>query len=144
MRDVFASRAVATGRSSNELAVFVADRQSQTIELQLANIRGDGFTQSPFEAFAPTAQLVEVGRVVEAHHRNFVFYGSKNRRRRPTDLFCNAVINSEFGVFGLEVTKLLYQHVEVSIGDFWGVLLVIKPHMASNLAPQLVNLFLRH
>ena len=118
MGDVFARGPIPAGRGPYELAVLVAHRQGEPVELQLDGIGPNLLiiTQPAFETFGPRTQLVEFERVVERHHPHGMLHRSERHRGSPANGRRRRIVFGELGVCSLELAKLADQHIEVGIG----------------------------
>ena len=127
--DVFALAAVAARRAENELALFVAQRGRQPVDLRLR--RHDQLVvfleiEEPVNALPEIADIVFAEPVGERKHRHGMAHLAELLRRGRTDALARAVLAHKFRIFRLDRIIALAQCVIVGVADFGRVLLVVE------------------
>ncbi len=142
LRHVFTGDAVAACGAADEDAVFVLQRDGETVHLRFGN-EGDGAGHDPLRTFGPRGEFLVRERVVERQHRDTVVDGRERRRRLAAGTLRRRVGDDERRVLGLEGAKLAHEGVELGVGDLRFVLEEIAIVVVLDLGTQRAGAFHR-
>ena len=138
--DVLADLAVAPSGALDEDTVLVAQRDGETIELQLDTEPGHRLTlQATLRSLIPAPQIVDVEGVVQRHHRDRV----SDRRERLVDAAADPlgdrVRGDQLGIGLLECNELAVEPIPFGVGDLGGVEFVVLLGVVVEGRPQFVD-----
>ncbi len=126
--DVLAFRAVASGHAAHQLAVFVARRERQAVDLRLGHQHERLVGREPQEAPHAVEEFGEVvvgEGVVEGEHRHRVPDLAEALRRRRADPLRRAVVADQLGEARLDRGVAAAQGVVYGVVDLGVVVAVI-------------------
>ena len=140
MGDVLADLAVAPSGTLDEDTVLVAQRDGETIELQLDTEPGHRLTlQATLRSLIPAAQIIDVEGVVQRHHRDRV--GDRRERLVDTaaDPLGDRVRGDQLGIGLLERNEFVVEPIPFGIGDLGCVEFVVLLGVVVEGRPQFVD-----
>ena len=138
--DVFSGATVSSGGGLYQLPVLVGERDSQAIDLELAQVSGIGGDLAA-QPGSPGIELVGSEHVVEAHHGHPVNDRREQHGGRGTDRLGRRSRDQQVGVVGLDDPQLANELVEVGVRDLRRVelvvaLVVVRDELAQFLGPR--------
>ena len=133
--DILALAAVAARRAGDQLAVLIAQRHRQAVDLRLGG-KDDflvvGKAQKPADAADKIDDVLLRESVVEREHRHSVPHFGEARRGRRADTLRQAFARAQFWKASLDRLVALAQPVILGIGNGRRILLVIAPVVLGN------------
>ena len=137
--DVLALGTVAARRAGDELAVLVAQRHRQAIDLRLGrkhDLLAFGQAQEAADAADKIDHVLFGEGVVEREHRHRVPHLGEARRRRGADAQAQAVAGGELRKTRLDRRVAAAQFVIFGVGDGGRVFLIVAAIMAGDFVGQ--------
>ena len=140
-RDVFASHTVAACRAADEAAVFIRQRDAESVDLQFRDVAHRRVTESrrPAQALVEGAEIVLVVGVVETEHRRDVLDGGKAVGRTAGHALRRRVGRHEVRILRLELLQFVEKAIEFRVGNLRAVVDVVLLFVMPNLRAQLVQ-----
>ena len=100
--DVFACKAIAAGRGADQLAVFIAQRQRQAVDLRFGdkrrNMVGIELEKAP-DTINELRDILITERIAERQHGNRMLHFRKAARRRGANLLRGRIRSEEIRKF---------------------------------------------
>ena len=138
-----AGGAVAAGGGEDQLALLVAQRAGQAVDLRLGGERHLVVRREVEEAAHPADELAHflLGEgVVEAEHRQRVADLGEMRGRRRADLPRRAVLADQMRELRFQRGIAPHQRVIVGVGNLGRVLAMVEPVVARDLGGEALQL----
>ncbi len=137
--DVFAFGAVTPGRAGDKLAVLVAQRHRQAVDLRLGrkhDLFGLRQTQETADATNKIGHILFGKGIVERQHRDRMPYLGKARRRRRADPRAQGVAGGELRKTRFDRGIATAQFVILGVADGRRVVLIVAAIMAGDFVAE--------
>ncbi len=117
MGDLFPGKAVPPGGAADKTALFILQRNSEPVYLQLAKVVNGVKPRQPPHSAVEIVQLFRQESIVQAEHGQLVGQGGKPRQRRPAHAPGRGIISLQLGKPLFQPDQLAHQRVKFMIAD---------------------------